>query len=92
MNVLLQAAGAVIMKQVVINIHEDLEDAGYVYGTDWVQHAFIHDEIQMSCPPGLEASLQPYILNAYVKAGECFDFLCKIEGDVKTGYSWYDTH
>ena len=25
LNVLLQAAGAVIMKQVVINIHEDLE-------------------------------------------------------------------
>ena len=92
LNVLLQAAGAVIMKQVVIYIHEDLEDAGYVYGTDWVQHAFIHDEIQMSCPPGLEASLQPYILNAYVKAGQCFDFLCKIEGDVKTGHNWYDTH
>jgi len=92
LNVLLQAAGAVIMKQVVINIHEDLEDAGYKYGTDWVQHAFIHDEIQMSCPPGVEESLKPYILNAYVKAGECFDFLCKIEGDVKTGYNWYDTH
>ena len=92
LNVLLQAAGAVIMKQVVINIHEELNDAGYVYGKDWVQHAFIHDEIQMSCRPGIEQNLIPYILNSYVMAGEGFDFLCKIEGDVKTGHSWYDTH
>ena len=89
---MLQAAGAVIMKQVVINIHEELNDAGYVYGKDWVQHAFIHDEIQMSCRPGIEQDLIPYILNSYVMAGEGFDFLCKIEGDVKTGHSWYDTH
>jgi len=40
----------------------------------------------------VEDGLKPYILNAYIKAGQCFDFLCKIEGDVKAGHNWYDTH
>ena len=92
LNVLLQAAGAVIMKQVVINIHEQMAANGFVYGKDWKQHAFVHDEVQMSCRPGLQSEIQPIILNTYIQAGEQLNFRCKIEGDVKTGYTWYSTH
>jgi len=92
LNVLLQGAGAVIMKQVVINIHNALTAKGLKYGEDWHQHAMIHDEVQMSCRPELIGMIQPLVLQAYEDAGNFFQFRCKIEGDVKTGYNWSDTH
>jgi len=92
LNVLLQGAGAVIMKQVVINIHNALTSKGLRYGEDWHQHAMIHDEVQMSCRPELVGMIQPLVLQAYEDAGNFFQFRCKIEGDVKTGHNWSDTH
>ena len=92
LNVLLQGAGAVIMKQVVVNIHNALTSKGLRYGEDWHQHAMIHDEVQMSCRPELVGMIQPLVLQAYEDAGNFFQFRCKIEGDVKTGYNWSDTH
>ena len=92
LNVLLQGAGAVLMKQVVINIHNALTANGLKYGEDWHQHAMIHDEVQMSCRPELVGMIQPLVLQAYEDAGNFFQFRCKIEGDVKTGYNWSDTH
>lgn len=92
LNVLLQGAGAVLMKQVVINIHNALTANGLKYGEDWHQHAMIHDEVQMSCRPELTGMIEPLVLQAYEDAGNFFEFRCKIEGDVKTGYNWSDTH
>ena len=92
LNVLLQAAGAVLMKQVVINIHEGMEDAGFYYGHHWQQHGFIHDEVQLSCLQGLEDQVAPIILKAFETAGEFFNFRCPIQGDVKRGTTWYSTH
>jgi DNA polymerase I len=40
LNVLLQSSGALIMKQVVIELHNKMYDLGYIYGHDWQQHAF----------------------------------------------------
>ena len=92
LNVLLQSCGAILMKQVVVNIHKNLTKACFVYGQDWQQHGMIHDEIQLSCRPGLEKEIIRLVLSAFPMAGETFDFQCKIEGDAKTGYTWYDTH
>ena len=92
LNVLLQSCGAILMKQVVVNIHKNLNTAGLVYGQDWHQHGMIHDEIQLSCRPGLEQEIIRLVLSAFPVAGELFNFQCKIEGDAKTGYTWYDTH
>ena len=92
LNVLLQSCGAILMKQVVVNIHKNLSNACFVYGQDWQQHGMIHDEIQLSCRPGLEDEIIRLVLSAFPMAGETFNFQCKIEGDAKTGYTWYDTH
>lgn len=92
LNVLLQSAGAILMKQVVINTHDALKNYGFVYGKDWHQHAMIHDEIQLSCAPGLEKQIIDLVLQAFVDAGNFYGFRCKIEGDAKTGYNWFNTH
>ena len=92
LNVLLQAAGAVLMKQVVINLHESLEAAGLVHGKDWIQHAFVHDEIQLSCPEDLVDTVRSKALTAFPNAQKFFGFRCAIEGDSKIGSRWSDTH
>jgi len=92
LNVLLQAAGAVIMKQVVINLHNNLKSLGLVHGVDWIQHAMIHDEVQLSCPPNLTATIQEQALLAFPQAQDFFGFRCKIEGDSRVGFTWAETH
>jgi len=92
LNVLLQAAGALIMKQVVINLHNNLERLGLVHGKDWIQHAMVHDEVQLSCPKDLTATIQEQALLAFPQAQDFFGFRCKIEGDSRVGSNWAQTH
>ena len=92
LNVLLQAAGALIMKQVVINLHNNMRDQGFVYDVDWHQHGMIHDEIQLSCPPHLVDAVTAQALKSFPQSQEFFGFACPIEGDAKTGKTWFDTH
>ena len=92
LNVLLQSSGALIMKQVVINLHHLLEENDFQYGVDWQQHAMIHDEIQLSCKPELVDIVKEKALLAFPQAQQFFGFKCPIEGDAKVGFSWFDTH
>ena len=92
LNVLLQSAGAIIMKQVVVNLHQLAANSQLEYGIDWEQHAMIHDEVQLSVKPELVETIKPLVLDSFVKAGQFYDFKCLIEGDIKTGANWALTH
>jgi DNA polymerase I len=92
LNVLLQSSGALIMKQVVIELHNKMYDLGYVYGHDWQQNAMIHDEVQVSCPPAMVDTLTSVALEAFPASQQFFDFQCPIHGDAHIGYSWDQTH
>ena len=92
LNVLLQSSGALIMKQVVIELHNKMYDLGYVYGHDWQQNAMIHDEVQVSCPPAMVDTLTSVALEAFPASQQFFDFQCPIHGDAHVGYSWDQTH
>jgi DNA polymerase I len=92
LNVLLQSSGALIMKQVVIELHNKMYDLGYIYGHDWQQHAMIHDEVQVSCPPAMVDTLTSVALEAFPASQQFFDFQCPIHGDAHVGYCWDQTH
>ena len=92
LNVLLQSSGALIMKQVVIELHNKMHDFGYIYGHDWQQHAFIHDEIEVSCRPELTEELKKIALTCFNDAGKFFSFLCRIDGDARVGHTWMEVH
>ena len=92
LNVLLQSSGALIMKQVVIELHKKMYDLGYIYGHDWQQHGFIHDEIQVSCPSAMVDTLTSVALEAFPASQQFFDFQCPIHGDAHVGFSWDQTH
>jgi DNA polymerase I len=93
LNVLLQSAGAILMKQVVVNIHDNIEqNLGLPYGKNWEQLLMIHDEVQLTCYSEYTEAIREQAMMAFPQAQEFFDFHCLIEGDSRVGHTWADTH
>jgi len=93
LNVLLQSAGAIIMKQVVVTIHNNIEqNLGLVYGKDWEQLLMVHDEIEIACYPAYTEAVKEQAIMAFPQAQQAFNFRCEIEGDAKVGFNWYEVH
>jgi DNA polymerase I-like protein with 3'-5' exonuclease and polymerase domains len=93
LNVLLQSAGAILMKQVVVNIHNNIEqNLGLPYGKGWEQLLMIHDEVQLTCYSEYTEAIREQAMMAFPQAQEFFDFRCLIEGDSRVGHNWADTH
>jgi hypothetical protein len=93
LNVLLQSAGAILMKQVVINIHNNIEqNLGLTHGKDWEQVLMVHDEVQLVCNPRYTERIRDQAMAAFPQAQKFFGFQCEIEGDSRVGSSWAETH
>ena len=93
LNVLLQSAGAILMKQVVVNIHNNIEqNLGLPYGKGWEQLLMIHDEVQLTCYAEYTEAIREQAMIAFPQAQEFFDFRCLIEGDSRVGHNWAETH
>jgi DNA polymerase I-like protein with 3'-5' exonuclease and polymerase domains len=93
LNVLLQSAGAILMKQVVINIHNNIEqNLGLTHGKDWEQVLMVHDEVQLVCNPQHTERIRDQAMAAFPQAQKFFGFQCEIEGDSRVGSSWAETH
>ena len=69
-----------------------MEEFGLTYGVDWQQHAFIHDEIQLSCREDLVDDVVKMALLSFPMSGENYNFRVPIEGDAKVGITWRDCH
>ena len=93
LNVLLQSAGAILMKQVVINIHENIESAlSLPHGQGWEQVLMVHDEVQLVCRPEYTERIRDQAMAAFPQAQKFFGFMCEIEGDSRVGSCWAETH
>jgi DNA polymerase I len=93
LNVLLQSAGAILMKQVVIFTHSNIENSlSLVHGHHWEQLLMVHDEIQIACHPEYTESIRQQAMLAFPQAQEFFGFQCLIEGDSRVGKTWAETH
>jgi DNA polymerase-1 len=93
LNVLLQSAGAILMKQVVVLLHHNIKkNLGLIYGQDWEQLLMIHDEIQVAAKEKHIVSIQEQAMKSFPEAQEFFGFRCKIEGDSRIGADWSMTH
>ena len=84
-NLLLQSAGAVVMKQGLI---EFMKMAQFPY----IMHANVHDEVQFSCAPEHADELGRTFCNALAKAGNVLKFNCPLDGEFNVGANWKETH
>ena len=93
LNLLLQSAGAIVMKKATCILWDDLTAAGFVYGKDVAQMAHIHDEYQLAVRHDIAKEVIGDIaVNAIRKAGEYFNFRCPLDGEYKTGLNWAECH
>lgn len=102
LNILLQSAGAVVMKKSLVILDASLQSAGLVPGVsptgelvndpDYEFCANVHDEAQADVHPRVEATYRELAPRSVVLAGEAFKLKCPLKADIKTGASWAETH
>ena len=92
LNVLLQSAGAIVMKKALCILYEDIRTKGWKINDDIAFVLNIHDEYQAEVKPALAEEYKIMAVDAIRKAGEYFNFRCPLDGEAKEGDSWYDTH
>lgn len=92
LNTLLQSAGGLLVKQATINLYEDMEAAGYVWGFDWAMVAHVHDEYQLQVRKGIADDVARRAEEAFRKAGRDFNWRMPLDGEAQIGANWKDTH
>lgn len=92
LNLLLQSAGAVVMKKATCILWDMLTEAGYKDGTDVLQVLHIHDEYQLYVREEIAHDVGKLAVEAIRKAGDHFGFRCPLDGEYKIGKNWAQTH
>ena len=85
LNLLLQSAGAVLMKQALVCF---AKKAVHPYEL----HGNIHDEVQFSCAPEHAKELGEAFIRSLKLAGSILNFNCPVDGEYKVGNTWAETH
>ena len=91
-NTLLQSAGAILMKQALVILDRDLQDAGLIPGVHYEFTANVHDEWQLEVDEEHAEFVGQTAKAAIKKAGEEFNFGCPLDGAYEIGSSWAETH
>lgn len=97
LNTLLQSAGALIMKRALIELDTLLQEANLHHSwqsptPDYEFVGNIHDEFQIQVKDEHVELVKSLCPLAMTKAGEFFNFRCRIDGEAKSGSSWAHTH
>lgn len=93
LNLQLQSDAALIAKLWVVMFYDAMEEAGYVFGSDWGLMAWIHDEVQAACRTKEIAEHAAKLCEeAAIAAGEWFNYAAPVEADSKIGKDWAACH
>ena len=86
LNTLLQGAGAIVMKQALVNLQESIKDldAHFV--------ANVHDEWQIEAHKDVADKVGELGIAAIEKAAKDFNLKCELTGEYNVGNNWADTH
>lgn len=92
LNMLLQSAGALVMKQATINFVNAMETSGYSFGREYALVAHIHDEVQIEVKTPIADATGRLAVASIRKAGKDFGFRCPLDGEFRIGSNWAETH
>ena len=88
LNTLLQGAGAVVMKQALVN----LDRMARAHNLDFKFVGNIHDEMQTEVRKEHAEKFGKLAVYAIEKAGQDLGLRCPVTGEYKIGSSWAETH
>ncbi len=92
LNLLLQGSAGVIGKQWMVNYNELAEAKGLVFGKDWWQAAYIHDEFQCPCKVSATDTLEWCLEQGAMMVTDQFEMNLPIKADAVAGANWEFTH
>jgi DNA polymerase-1 len=95
LNTLLQSAGALVCKQWLVCLEDNLQGKGLIHGWkgDYAFCAWVHDEVQIACKTqAIAEQIGQACKEAMAATAEIFNFRCPLEADFAIGKSWADTH
>ncbi len=92
LNLLIQSAGAIVMKRALVILDETLQKEGLIPREDYEFVNNIHDEWQIEVKPKLAEDIGEAGCEAITKASEYYKLHVKLEGDYKVGQNWAETH
>ena len=92
LNTLLQGGGALVCKRWVIIFHDMLKAQGFIDGEDYMQVAFVHDEIQVLVKEEYADKVGKIAIEAIKKSGEHYSIRIPLDGEYKLGANWAETH
>ena len=92
LNLLLQSAGAILVKKAWTLVPEILSDEGLVEGDDYACVIQVHDEFQYEVRPHLTDVVGGAINTAIEEAGKQLNFRCPLAGAYASGATWAETH
>ena len=92
LNTLLQGAGAVIMKQAMVNFHALCSDHGLTHGQHYRQVLFVHDEFQCEALPEHVDRVGEFMVQGIKDVTQDFSLRCPLDGEYKVGDNWAETH
>jgi len=90
LNTLLQSAGAISSKVWVIRFNRALQEKGWANRVQQV--AYVHDELQIQCPPDMAKEVGELCVRCIEEAGKELNFRVPLTGEFKIGRNWAETH
>ena len=92
LNVLLQGAGAIVMKVYLILLDRNLQATGFLVGKDYEYVGNIHDEVQAEVVESRVDEYKAIAEKTFTDVTAELNFRMPLEGEAKSGDTWYDTH
>lgn len=92
LNLLLQGAGALVMKQALIECKRMCDEEGWKLIEDYSFVINCHDEWQAEVRPEYAERFAEISVQAIKRSGEYFNFRCPLDGEAKVGENWAQTH
>ena len=92
LNTLIQSAGALLVKQGTIILNEDLHKEGFVWGKDYAMVLHVHDEMQFIVKEEKINLFKLVAKRLFKKTQDHFKFKTQLDGEIKVGQNWSDTH
>lgn len=92
LNLLLQSAGALLMKTATVILADLCAGAGLTRPDDWALVAHVHDEFQIECLDEAAPLIATTAVKAIHQAGYAFSFNMPLDGEATIGENWWQTH
>lgn len=91
LNVLLQSAGALVMKQYLVMLDDNLQKQ-FKVGVDYEFVGNIHDEVQIQVKEEYAERVAEVCVSTFKEVTDYFSFRILLEGEAKIGSNWKETH